>query len=383
MNTNTIENQSNPLDRARPEPTLEQGNPGEPIQPREISPPPSGAAKGNSRRTKIIIAIAALATVAAVIVCYIFFIAPFESTDDAFIEGDATPIAPQVPGQVVRLLVNDNQEVHEGDLLLEIDPRIYQARADQAHASLAAARSALQQARALLAVDVAKVEQEKANVIATDAQADFAAADFKRYSSAGTLSVSESQLDLSGTRARASAAQGDVARNRVAAAEAQVQLDKASIATAAAQVEMNEADARRSDVDLSYTRVTAPVSGFVTHRTVDNGAYVQPGQNLFAIMPRQVWIVANFKETQLAHMRPGQSVKVKIDAYPQTDFKGHVDSIQAGTGARFSLLPPENATGNYVKVVQRIPVKILLDDVTNTDYVFGAGMSVVPTVRVK
>ena len=126
---------------------------------------------------------------------------------------------------------------------------------------------------------------------------------------------------------------------------------------------MNGAAVRQTELDLSYSRVTAPLSGFVTHRTVDNGAYVQPGQTLLAIMPRQVWIVANFKENQLAHMHAGQPVKVRIDAYPQTAFKGHVDSIQAGTGARFSLLPPENATGNYVKVVQRVPVKILLNDV--------------------
>jgi membrane fusion protein (multidrug efflux system) len=148
-------------------------------------------------------------------------------------------------------------------------------------------------------------------------------------------------------------------------------------------VELNAAALRRNEIDLSYTHVTAPVSGFVTHRTVDNGAYVQPGQNMLAIMPRQVWIIANFKENQLAHMRPGQPVTVRIDAYPQTKFKGHVDSIQAGTGARFSLLPPENATGNYVKVVQRVPVKILLDDIPKGNYVFGAGLSVEPEVRVK
>ncbi len=332
---------------------------------------------------KVIVCIAAMVAVAAVGFYYQRFVAPFESTDDAFIEGDATPIAPQVPGQVVRLLVRDNQEVKAGDLLLEIDPRVYQAKVDQARASLAAAKSSLEQAKALLNVDSAKVDQEKANVVATDAQAKFAAADFQRYRSVGSLAVSESQLDLSGTQARSSAAQGDVARNRESAAEAQVKLDRANIATAAARVEMNEASVRQTELDLSYTRVTAPLSGFVTHRTVDNGAYVQPGQDLLAIMPRQVWVVANFKENQLAHMRAGQPVTVRIDAYPQATFKGHVDSIQAGTGARFSLLPPENATGNYVKVVQRVPVKILLDDISNANYVFGAGMSVVPEVRVK
>jgi membrane fusion protein (multidrug efflux system) len=339
--------------------------------------------KKHGRCVKIIVCIAAVAAVIAVGVYCQIFVAPFESTDDAFIEGDATPIAPQVPGQVVRLLVTDNQEVNAGDLLVKIDPREYQTRVDQARASLLAARSSLEQAKALLNVDLAKVGQQKANVIATEAQAKFAAADFQRYRSVGAYAVSESQLDLSGTQANSSAAQTDVARNRESAAEAQAKLDQANIATAAAQVEMNEATVRQTELDLLYTRVTAPLSGFVTHRTVDNGAYVQPGQDLLAIMPRQVWIVANFKENQLAHMRAGQHATVRIDACPQTTFKGHVNSIQAGTGARFSLLPPENATGNYVKVVQRVPVKILLDDVPKGNYVFGAGLSVEPEVCVK
>lgn len=371
------------LNRGKADPALPLKNPEVPVQPRETSASLNGGPAKHGRRAKIIVGLAVLAVAAAVGVYYELFIAPFESTDDAFIEGDATPIAPQVPGQVVRLLVNDNQAVKAGDLLLQIDPGVYQARVDQARASLAAARSSLEQAKALLKVDLAKVDQEKANVIATEAQGKFAAADFQRYRSVGALAVSKSQLDLSGTQARSSAAEVDVARNRELAAEAQAQLDQASIATAAAQVELNAAALRRNEIDLSYTRVTAPVSGFVTHRTVDNGAYVQPGQDLLAIMPRQVWVIANFKENQLAHMRAGQPATVEIDAYPQVTFKGHVDSIQAGTGARFSLLPPENATGNYVKVVQRVPVKILLDDIPESNYVFGAGMSVVPEVRVK
>ena len=378
-----VENKEDGPNPGQVNPALQRNNLDEPVPPRDTLASSNGAPKKHGRRTKMIALIAGLAVVVGVGVYCELFLAPFESTDDAFIEGDATPIAPQVPGQVVRLLVNDNQDVNAGDLLLQIDPSVYQARVDQARASLAAARSSLEQAKALLKVDLAKVGQEKANVIATEAQGKFAAADFERYRAVGALAVSKSQLDLSGTQARSSAAEVEVARNRELAAEAQAQLDQASIATAAAQVELNAAALRRNEIDLSYTHVTAPISGFVTHRTVDNGAYVQPGQDLLAIMPRQVWVIANFKENQLAHMRPGQPATMKIDAYPQTTFKGHVDSIQAGTGARFSLLPPENATGNYVKVVQRVPVKILMDDIPNTNYVFGAGMSVVPEVRVK
>jgi membrane fusion protein, multidrug efflux system len=377
------ENKDSGLNPRKVDPPLQPNSPDEPVQPRETSASSNGEPKKHGRGVKVIIWIAAVAAVIAVGVYYQLFIAPYESTDDAFIEGDATPIAPQVAGQVVRLLIRDNQDVNEGDLLLEIDPREYQAKVDQARASLAAARSSVEQAKALLNVDLAKVDQEKANVIATEAQAKFASADFQRYRSVGAFAVSKSQLDLSGTQARSSGAEVDVARNREAAAEAQAKLDQANIATAAAQVELNEAAVRQTELDLSYTRVTAPLSGFVTHRTVDNGAYVQPGQNMLAIMPREVWVVANFKENQLAHMRPGQPATLKIDAYRPTVFKGHVDSIQAGTGARFSLLPPENATGNYVKVVQRVPVKILLDDIPKGNYVFGAGMSVVPKVRIK
>jgi membrane fusion protein (multidrug efflux system) len=378
MNT-TIDKSTVPLVEETPPKEIPPGRAG----PSETSANSNDTPKKNGRRRKIIVCIAAGVLAIAVGVYYELFVAPYESTDDAFIEGDATPIAPQVPGQVVRLLVNDNQAVNAGDLLLEIDPRIYQARVDQAQANLDAARSSLEQAKASLNVDLAKVDQEKANVIATAAQAKFAAADFQRYRSVGAYAVSESQLDLSGTQARSSGAEVDVARNRESAAEAQAKLDQANIATAAARVEVNEANLRQTQLDLSYTLVTAPVAGFVTHRTVDNGAYVQPGQDLLAIMPRQVWVIANFKENQLAHMRAGQPATLKIDAYPQTTFKGHVDSIQAGTGARFSLLPPENATGNYVKVVQRVPVKILMDDIPQGNYVFGAGLSVVPTVRVK
>lgn len=383
MKTTRLENEDRVPNPGKVDPALPHKNPDELVQPREKLASSNGVPKKHGRRVKIIVCIAAVAAATAVGVYYELFIAPFESTDDAFIEGDATPIAPQVPGQVVRLLITDNQDVNAGDLLLEIDPREYQAKVDQARASLAAARSSLEQAKALLNVDLAKVDQQKANVIATEAQAKFAAADFQRYHSVGAFAVSESQLDLSGTQARSSAAETDVARNRESAAEAQAKLDQATIATAAAQVEMNEAAVRQAELDLLYTRVTAPLSGFVTHRTVDNGAYVQPGQDLLAIMPRQVWIVANFKENQLAHMRAGQPATVRVDAYPQVKFKGHVNSIQAGTGARFSLLPPENATGNYVKVVQRVPVKILLDDIPKGNYVLGAGLSVEPEVRVK
>jgi membrane fusion protein (multidrug efflux system) len=337
----------------------------------------------NNLRFRVVMAVIVVLVVAALTYAYFKFMAPYETTDDAFIEGDATPIAPQVAGQVMQLLVNDNEEVTQGEVLVRIDARPYQARADQARANIEADQSRLEQANAQYAVDEAKVEQEKANVIAAEAQSKYAAADSKRYDAVGYQAVSKSQLDLADTQAKSTAAQVDAARSKEFAAEAQAKLDKANIVTATAKIEQAEAADRLAELYLSYTEVDAPVAGFITHRTVDNGAYVQAGQNLLAVMPREVWIIANFKETQLKHMRPGQPVEVHVDAYPQVKFHGHVDSIQAGTGARFSLLPPENATGNYVKVVERVPVKIVLDEISDRTKVLGAGMSVEPKVRVE
>jgi len=314
---------------------------------------------------------------------YWFFMRPYESTDDAFIDANVIPMAPQVPGQVTRLLVRDNQHVTRGELLLEIDPRDYQARLVGAQASLAAARTRLEQAKAQVASDQAKVQQEHANLASAQTESERAEADFKRYQSVQSQAISRSQLDLAVAQARSTAAAVEVAQNREKAAEAQVTLSKAGIQTAAAEVQRNEAAVRQAELELSYTKVTAPEPGFVTHRTVESGAYVQTGQSLLALVPDSVWVTANFKETQLTAMLPGQPVQIHVDAYPLHPFRGHVDSIQRGSGARFSLLPPENATGNYVKVVQRVPVKILFDELPNPDLPLGPGMSVEPVVRVR
>lgn len=343
----------------------------------------SAAPKKSNRRRNIMIGAAALAVAVAIGTYYLKFVAPFESTDDAFIESHVTPIAPQVSGRVQKLLVKDNQFVNAGDVLVQIDPRDYEARLDQEHANLSSAESRLGQANAQLTVDQARVEQEKANVITAEAEAKRADVDFKRYEAIGTSGVSASQIDLADTQARSADAQVTVARNKQLAAESQVTLDQANIETAAAAVKSSQATVRQAELDLSYTQVKAHESGYVTHRTVEADSYVQPGEALLAIVPKNVWVVANFKETQLNHMRAGQPVTLRVDAYPGIKFTGHVDSIQAGAGARFSLLPPENASGNYVKVVQRVPVKIALDNADDTQHVLGPGMSVVPEVRVK
>jgi membrane fusion protein, multidrug efflux system len=351
---------------------------------RNAKGPPSdnqGAAPKRPHRT--LAAIAALIVAVAAGVYYFEFVAPFETTDDAFVEAHVPSVAPQVSGRVGQLLVEDNQEVTQGQVLLEIDPRDYEAALSQAQANLAASRSRLAQAKAQFAVDQAKAEEEHSDLAAVEAQAAYAETNLARLQAIGDDGVSQDQIDVGQTQLRSTAADVQVELNKISAAEAQALLSKASVVTAEADVKQNQAAAQQAELNLSYTKILAPESGYVTHRTVEQGSYIQPGQALLAIVPRQVWIVANFKETQLTHMRPGQPVTVHVDAYPQLKFTGHVDSIQSGSGANFSLFPPENATGNYVKVVQRVPVKIVLDDVSDAGVVIGPGMSVEPKVRVK
>ena len=160
-------------------------------------------------------------------------------------------------------------------------------------------------------------------------------------------------------------------------------MSAAGVETAIAAVQQAEARLQQAELNLSYTTVVAPEDGRVTRRVVEKGAYIQPGQSLMAIVPPRYWVVANFKEIELTHMRVGQPVEIEVDAYPDCKLKGHVESIQSGAGARFSLFPPENATGKYIKVVQRVPVKILFDELPENDLALGPGMSVVPKVRVK
>jgi membrane fusion protein (multidrug efflux system) len=318
-----------------------------------------------------------------IFVWYLVFLAPYESTDDAFIESYVTLVSPRVSGLVLRLTVTDNQRVKEGDLIVEIDPKDYQTRVERARADLATAEAQLEQAKAQVSVDEAKAEQQHAAVIAADAEAGRADADLKRYEAVESRAVSRIQLTLAETQARSTSANLQVARSQAKSADAQASLSRVSVAAAVARVQQAKASLDQVELDLSYTKVLAPVSGRVTRRTVEQGIYVQTGQSLLALVPDDVWVVANYKETQLGDMRPGQEVSIRVDAFSGQAFKGTVDSIQSGTGARFSLLPPENAVGNFVKVVQRVPVKIVFDHPVRPEFEIAPGMSVVPKVRVK
>jgi membrane fusion protein, multidrug efflux system len=348
---------------------------------KEIIPPPPP--KKKSRLKLLLIGTAALILLVGGIFYYLLFIAPYESTDDAFIDGYVTLVAPRVPGQITQLLVTDNQRVKEGDVLVIIDPRDYEVIVAQTKADLATARSRLDESKAQVEVSVARVATAMAAVTAAEADSQRAADDLKRYENVEIQAVSKSAFELAQAQSRTAEANLVSARSQTNAAQSQVDLAKAAVITAQASVQQAEEKLNQAELNLSYTKIIAPVDARITARTVQVGNYVQPGQSLFALVPNDVWVTANFKETQLTHMQPGQPVQLRVDAYPNYRFNGKVDSLQAGSGARFSLLPPENAVGNYVKVVQRVPVKIVFDEALPTNLDIAPGMSVVPKVRVK
>ena len=323
----------------------------------------------------------------------------FQSTDDAFIDTHLVRVAPRISGRVDRVLVEDNQVVRAGQKLIEIDPRDQQAQVDQAHASEAQADAQIAQAQAQLVqigaqvkVSQATYTQNLANTAAMSAQAVNAARDYDRYitlKKVNAQAVSQQQLDQSEAQARTTGAQREAAARQAVASRDQIQATAAQAAAARAQIAAGEAQKRNAEatlrtaeLNLSYTGVTAPEDGTVAQRSVALGNYVNAGTQIMAIVPLRIWVTANFKETQLDLMRAGQPATVHVDACPQARITGHVDSIQRGSGEAFGLLPPENATGNFVKVVQRVPVKILIDGVPR-ECPLGPGLSVEPKVRVR
>ncbi|HEX4142172.1 MAG TPA: HlyD family secretion protein [Pirellulales bacterium] len=337
------------------------------------------------RRPFLVIALAVGAVILVVgLLAWWLYERQFESTDDAFIDGHAVQMAPKIAGYVTRLDIVDNELVHQGDVLLEIDPRDYQVALAAAKASEAAAASRLAQATAQIDAADDQARGSEADVAAAEATARNAEQDRERNSSlAPRGAVSQQTLDASVASARSTAAQVAAARARASAADSQAELARAQKATAEADLKQAQVEVARADLNLSYTKLIAPITGRVTHRTVELGDYLQPGQALFALVDPNVWVTANFKETQLTHMHVGQPVEVRVDAFPGQTLHAHVDSFQRGTGARFTLLPAENATGNYVKVVQRVPVKIVFDQPPPADMILGPGMSVEPTVTVR
>jgi len=310
----------------------------------------------------------------------------YASTDDAFVDAHIVRIAGQTSGQLTRVIDRDNRHVNQGQLLAVIEPGQPEAQLAEAQAGVSQADAAIQQAQAKVASALATERQAAANAVAPAAQALRAADDYRRYAALRKLdpaAAAATQVEQARTESQAQAAQADAAQRQVDQAHADLLAARKDVKAAIAQRAAAQARVQQAQVVNNYLRITAPVNGQVVNRQVDVGSYVSPGQQLLAIVPDEMWITANFKETQLKHMRIGQPVEIKIDAYPAVKFHGHVDSIQHGAGQAFALLPPQNATGNYVKVVQRVPVRILFDGSEWRKYAIGPGMSVVPTVKVR
>lgn len=295
-------------------------------------------------------------------------------TDNAFVEARVHPVASRVPGTVVAVQVRDNQLVKTGDLLVELDPADYRLATEKAEAAVGLAINETSS-------DTSQVSAARAAVQSAQARRDQAHQDLRRGEALHTREViAKEQLERLQTGQRVAEAALREAQEQLKRAEAQAGLNAGP--GAQARIRLRQAELAESRLRLSYTRITAPADGYITRKGVEPGATVQAGQPLMAVVPLQEpWIVANYKESQLTHIRPGQKVSFRVDAYPGRRFSGNVDSIMAGTGAAFSLLPPENATGNYVKVVQRIPVKILIDPDSDPEHLLRMGMSVVPVIH--
>jgi membrane fusion protein, multidrug efflux system len=352
-------------------------------------------------RNRTLFLIAALVLIAGGIglLMYRDYRATHVNTDDAFVEGRIHTIAPRIPGPVRLVNVTDNQSVRAGDLLLELDPSDYEVKVNEAASSVESERMKSQEmqnrrdaAEKQMAEIKAGIEAAKANVVLQQANLAQADLDMKRYENLYRQeAISKERYEKTKTAFDVSEAQVKAARERVKQLEASLATQTSLIRQAQAGVSTQAAVARNKEAVLagatlnkSYTRIVAPVDGYVTKKSVEAGNQVAPGTPLLALVPLDdIWIIANYKETQLTRVKRGQKVEIEVDTYPGKKWYGKVESIMAGTGSTFSLFPPENATGNYVKVVQRIPVKVLLDKGSDKDHVLRIGMSVVATIIIE
>lgn len=350
------------------------------------NPPGSPAAArgpGRKRTARLLVGVAAAAVLLAAGLLYWDTSRRFEATDDAFIAARQFAIAPKVAGFITEVPVTDNQHVEAGEVLARIDDRDYRVALRQAVAQVAAAKASVQNVESQIAVQQAQVDAGAAQVDQAQAALTFAEQQAQRYEDLavkGAGSVQNAQQYTSGLRQQQATLKS--AQASLVAAQAQVRALKAQRANADAALAQAEAQEQQAELNLSYTNVVAAQPGRVVNLSAAVGQYAAAGTNLTMFVPDEIWVDANFKETQLDHMRPGQPATIRLDAYPDHALRGHVESVQPGSGTAFSLLPAENATGNYVKIVQRVPVKIRLDAVP-ADLPLGPGMSVTPTVRVE
>jgi membrane fusion protein (multidrug efflux system) len=308
-----------------------------------------------------------------------------EETDNAQVEAHISPLLPRVSGYVARVLVDDNQRVTAGQPLVVIDPAELDLKISSARATCQNAESSLKTAEAALANAQASLAVARANVKTAEVAQAKAASDLARDVPLGkTGAITERQLTDSQAAADTTTAQLEAIRRQADAAETQVGLAETQIATAKTQIEQRDSELKFAELQRSYATVTAPIDGVISRKNVEPGQYVQAGQTLLSIASESsVWVVANFKETQLANMRAGQPVEVIADTFPGIVFHAKVDSLSGATGARFALLPPDNATGNFVKVTQRVPVKIVLTDALDPQHPLRAGLSVQAAVAIR
>lgn len=346
--------------------------------------PTSPARPKRSKRGRILLVVALLVLGGGI---YLLLHRGEQSTDDAAIEASIVPLAPKVAGYIVKLNVADNQTVAAGDIIAEIDPRDYEIALQKAQADLASAEARLSGGgHSLASTKVTapmNVSSAQAQVAAAQANLDRARLELNRMKKLGDAARSRQQLEQATANEKAATS---------ALADAQARLQSArtapnTVATAAASVKDLEAAVStqkalvaQAQKNLDDTKIITPIAGRISRRNVELGSYVQSGQQLLSLVATDYWVIANYKETQLTNIKPGQKVVVEIDAYPDKRYKAHVDSVQLGTGARFSIFPPENATGNFVKIVQRVPVKIVFDEKPDAALAIGPGMSVRPVV---
>lgn len=318
--------------------------------------------QGNKLKRRIIVISTALVLVILACGFYINSLL-YESTDDAYVESDLIQIAPRVSGQIEEIYIEDNQKIQEGDLIVKIDDTDYKVKYEQARAAYE---------KALYSQKVAKAKLEAVNSEISSAKKDL-----QRYKNLYTAgAVSQQTLDIAQTKY-------DNAKAKLLAAQEDI-LSESDDKVADANLRVLKAQKDQAELNLKYTKVTAPNTGTVTNKNIEKGKYIQTGQPMFMLVTDKIWIEANFKENQVGKMHPGQEVIIKIDAYPNEKFKGRIDSIQKASGAKSSLFPPENAVGSFVKIVQRIPVKIVFtEDIDFDKYNIVPGMSVEPKVRVK
>jgi len=309
------------------------------------------------------------------------------TTDDAYVDGIPQLVSPQVAGRVEHVLVDDNQDVKAGQLLVELDASDYQAKVDQARATLAQSQAQLAEAQAQQTVYDAQVEESKANLATAEANATNAANQLGRYQRLKAVNggaVSDQQMDGATAAAATTAAQLNAAQNAVAAAQAQVGYAGSLITAARAGIQSADSQLAQADLTLSYTRVIARIDGRVANKNATEGTVVTAGTPLMAVVPRNVYVTANLKETQLNHIKKGQAVKITVDAYPDLKLTGKIDSVEPASGQTFSALPAQNATGNWVKVVQRVAVKVVFDEIPdepNRRLAPGMSVEISATVR--